>query len=215
MTDEPNGRVMPNNFYDQFDETSSEQDSEDPRNMERWAPSYEDMDEAMKMLGDAREMLDGMSPDGIDKFCTENNATIEDIRPRMNSLGTRIGNLTKLEEVRQRALGKIEDIKFTHDLLKHHMDNVGARTSATQELEKELTSMTEQDIHPAIALLHEWEKNKKHEHESGDFVRQEEERQSKGAEQGLAAPSKPIPVPRAPVEVPRVVHADRPPTHDQ
>jgi len=207
MTDKPNGPVMRNDFYegDQFDDSSA--DSQDRHNMERWAPSYEDMDEALKMLEDSRQYLDEMSPEGIDRFCKENGAEIEDLRPITNSMGTRVGNLTKMQEVRERALGKIEDIRFSHDLLRHHMDN--PRVSGVQELEKELASMTMADVNPAVGLLHEWLKNKKHEHESGEFMKQHEERQSKGATNALPVPSMPIPAPSVPLEVPGNIASSR------
>lgn len=51
------------------------------------------------MVDYAREYVDELSPEGLVKLCERNNATLEDLTPRMNSHGTRIGNLTRLEEV--------------------------------------------------------------------------------------------------------------------
>lgn len=58
-------------------------------------------------------------------------------------------------------LKRTEDIAFTHDLLKRQMENPNLPMTAEEELEKELSEMTQADVNPAIKLLHDWEKAKK------------------------------------------------------
>ena len=92
------------------------------------------LNEAMKAVDYLEKVANDFSPEGIERMLNARGLKLEDIRPQVNSLGTRMGNLTLHEEIRASILQQIEEIRTTHALLRHEM----SKPSPTDELKREI-----------------------------------------------------------------------------
>ena len=101
---------------------------------ENWQPNEQSLEEAMKAVDWMESAAKEMSPEGMERMLNARGYRLEDLRPKMNSLGTKMGNLTAHEEVRVSLLEQVHQIRTTYALLRHEMSQV----SPVDELKKEI-----------------------------------------------------------------------------
>jgi hypothetical protein len=106
---------------------------------ENWQPNEQSLEEAMKAVDWMESVAKEMSPEGMEKMLNARGYKLEDLRPKINSLGTRMGNLTAHEQVRVSLLEQVDQIRTTYALLRHEMSQV----SPVDELKKEIDEVFE------------------------------------------------------------------------
>lgn len=185
----------PKDIGEDEDEAAEKREKHD----QRWDPSYEDLEQGMAAAQFIKAIGDDFSPLNIMKKLRAEGLTMDDVVPRVNPEGTKMGSLKRLEGARNDLLDSVADFEADHRMLLKEMEK---GNPAEVALEEELQMMRDKGlVNPYIALLHEWEKNKAEEHRSGSFAAQ------------LRARSQPtftVPVPAEPIaplvsiELPRV-----------
>jgi hypothetical protein len=106
-------------------------DSLEPEN---WQPNEQNLEEAMKAVDWMESVAKERSPEGMERMLNARGYRIEDLCPKINSLGTRMGNLTAYEQARVSLLEQVDQIRTTYALLRHEMTQV----SPVDELKKEI-----------------------------------------------------------------------------
>ena len=94
----------------------------------------ESLNEALRAVSWIESVANSMSPECIEEKLNARGLKLEDLRPQLNPLGTRMGNLTLHEEMRAGILKQVEEIRTTHALLRHEM----TKASPVDELRKEI-----------------------------------------------------------------------------